>query len=160
MDMVWQMPNQNFRSYCCGGVAILWKSSLPVTPVTAPQSDQIATVQVPIHDDTSLLIISVVPVPTADLSTNTYKEYLIELENAISVCQSDRPVLVLGDFDAHLGSLCGVRGSGDVNAHGQLLMDLICHTNLYTVLKSHCNRSSVHLLQWQPPHHCRLLSAR
>ena len=102
---------------------------LPVTLVAALQSDQIATVWVPINDDTWLSIISMY-LPTADLSTNTYEEYLIELENAISFLQFDGPVLVLGDFNAHLGSLGGIQGSGDINAHGQLLMDLICHTNL------------------------------
>ena len=120
----------------CGGVALLWKSSLPVSPVSALRSDRIAAIQVSINYNSSLSIVNVY-LPTTDCSSDTYNDYIIELENAISILQSDGPVLVVGDFNAHLGEAGGVRGHGSMNAHGQLLMDLICRTDLYAVSLSH-----------------------
>ena len=73
----------------------------------------------------------------SDFSTNTYEEYLLQLEKVTAVLQSDGSVLVLGNFNAHLRSLGGTRGSGDINAHGQLFMDLTCRINLYTVALSY-----------------------
>jgi len=43
----------------------------------------------------------VIHLPTTDSSSEIYNEYLIELQN-ISVLQSDGPVRVTGDFNAHL----------------------------------------------------------
>ena len=71
--------------------------------------------------------------PTTDCSCDIYKEYLIELENTISALQSDGPVVVMGDFNAHLGIGGGIRGLGDINVQGQMLMDLICRTEMYAV---------------------------
>lgn len=114
----------------CGGVGILWKSSLPVTPVTTMNSDRFVAVQISTGGGSSLSVIGVY-LPTTDCLLDVYREYLIELESSISTLQSDGPVLVVGDFNAHLGTLGGTRGTGPSNAQGQLLMDLMCRTNLY-----------------------------
>ena len=121
-----------------GGVAVLWKSSLQVSPVTAVKSDRCVAIQVCLTN-CSLSIINVY-LPTSDYPLDIFKEYLHELENTISALQSDGPVMVLGDFNAHLGSLGGQRGIGEANPQGKLLLDLICRTNLFVA--SLCSISS------------------
>ena len=122
----------------CGGVAILWRSSLSVSPVTAVNSDRCVAVQVHLTD-CSLSIISVY-LPSSEYPLDVYKEHLLELENTISALQSDGPVLVTGDFNAHLGNMGGPRGIGDMNTQGQLLFDLISRTELFVA--SLCHTSS------------------
>ena len=41
--------------------------------------------------------------PTTDSPLTLYKECLQELENVIFSLQTDGPVLVMGDFNAHIG---------------------------------------------------------
>ena len=74
---------------------------------------------------------------STDQPLHIYKEYLHELENAISALQSDGRVLVTGDFNAHLGSLGGSRCSGITNTQGQLLFDLMCRTNMFAASLCH-----------------------
>ena len=72
--------------------------------------------------------------------TTRLKEYLHELENTILALQSDGPIMVLGDFNAHLGCMGGPRGMGEANLQGKLLLDLMCRTNLFAA--SLCSISS------------------
>ena len=118
-------------------MAVPWKSSLRVSPVTAVKSDRCVVIQVCLTN-CSLSIINVY-LPTSDYPLDIFKEYLHELDT-ISALQSDGPVMVLGDFNAHLGSLGGQRGIGEANPQGKLLLDLICRTNLFVA--SLCSISS------------------
>ena len=43
-------------------------------------------------------------------------------------------VIVLGDFNAHLGQLGGARGVGEANVQGVLLNDMFSRCHLNTVL--------------------------
>lgn len=43
--------------------------------------------------------------PSTEYPLDVYKEYLLELKNTISALQSDGPVMVTGDFNAHLGDM-------------------------------------------------------
>ena len=56
-----------------------------------------------------------------------------ELERVISEFSLLGPVVVLGDFNAHLGSLGGVKGLGDPNVQGVLVSEVMEHCNLSTV---------------------------
>ena len=51
-----------------------------------------------------------------------YSEHLIELERVISEHQHYGPVVIMGDFNAHLGTLGGVR---EPNQQGILLHQLL-----------------------------------
>ena len=57
----------------------------------------------------------------------------MELERLISDQQQQGPVIVVGDFNAHLGTLGGHRGVGDPNQQGMLLQQLITRCNFYAV---------------------------
>ena len=58
-------------------------------------------------------------------------DYPVELESVILALQSDGPVRVTGDFNAHLGCMGDLRGVGSMNVYGQLLFDLMGCTNLF-----------------------------
>lgn len=90
----------------CGGVGILWRKSLDVIPMTDIQSDRICGIHIKkTSEDNNNVWISVIGtyLPCLDLGTELYCNSLIELERIIS--KSDRwgPVIVAGDFNAHLG---------------------------------------------------------
>ena len=53
--------------------------------------------------------------PGSDMGMECYSEHLIELEWVVSEHQPDGPVIVMGDFNAHLGTLGGERGMGQPN---------------------------------------------
>ena len=59
----------------------------------------------------------------SDKGIETYQEHLAELERCISESSLLGGVMVLGDFNAHLGSLGGIRGCGDSNVQGVLVSD-------------------------------------
>ena len=66
----------------CGGVAILWKASLPVSPVATISSDRITAVQLSICHGTSLSVVGVY-LPSSDCPIDVYSEYIEELESTI-----------------------------------------------------------------------------
>ena len=58
---------------------------------------------------------------------------MVELERIISVSALLGPVVVLGDFNAHLGTLGGERGKGSSNLQGMLLSEVMDRCNLSAV---------------------------
>ena len=114
----------------CGGVALLWKSSLSVTPIVALKSDRMVAIQLTIDANTCLAVIGVY-LPCSDRPIDCYREYLTELESAICMLQVDGPVIVVGDFNAHLGEALST------NTQGHMVMDLCYHHDLYPVSQSH-----------------------
>ena len=69
----------------------------------------------------------------ADMGIDCYGEHLIELERLISEGQQLGPIVITGDFNAHLGTLDGVRGQGSPNQQGILLHQLLVRCKLYAV---------------------------
>ena len=45
-------------------------------------------------------------------------------------------VVVMGDFNAHLGALAGAQGQGDPNTQGVLLEEILKRCELYAVSQS------------------------
>ena len=64
----------------------------------------------PSSSDVSEITILGVYFPCSDLSTECYSEHLVELERLISDRQHFGPVIITGAFNAHLGTIGGVRG--------------------------------------------------
>ena len=62
----------------------------------------------------------------------------MELERIVSESAVLGPVIILGDFNAHLGSLGGPRGRGPANAHGVLLEEFM----------GRCSLSATSLCSW------------
>ena len=111
----------------CGGVAILWRNHLHVTPVSNISTDRFQAIQIP-YLNTQVLSIVGVYLPSSDHPVQEYVDCLAELESVISALQADGPVIIMGDFNAHLGN---VDNSGTHNQVGELLFDVVCRCNLY-----------------------------
>ena len=87
----------------CGGVAILWRNTIKVIPAPT-HSDRFVAIQVPTSNFT-LTIIGVY-LPSTDHDISEFTEYLHDLESFVSATQATGPVIVMGDFNAHLPIVC------------------------------------------------------
>ena len=63
--------------------------------------------------DSSLVSVIGVYMPCSDQGLECCRDRFIELERDISESSLLGPVVILGDFNAHLGSLGRVKGLGD-----------------------------------------------
>ena len=76
---------------------------------------RVCAIRLRIEDGDSLhLTVIGVYLPCSDKGIDTYQEHLVELERVISESSMLGAVIVLGDFNAHLGQLGGVRGVGEM----------------------------------------------
>ena len=75
--------------------------------------------------DRSLVSVIGVYMPCSDQGLECYRDHLIQLERVISESSLLSPVVVLGDFNAHLGSLGGKKGQGDPNVQGVLVSEVM-----------------------------------
>ena len=76
-----------------------------------------------------------------------YSEHLIELEWVVSEHQPHGPVIIMEDFNEHLGTLGGERGTGQPNQQGILLHQLITRCNLYAVSLSSLSQGPAYTFQ-------------
>ncbi len=101
-----------------------------MTPVTSVISDRILAIQMPLPNSQTLSIIGVY-LPSTDHPVLEYTDYLIELESAISALQAEGPVVIAGDFNAHIGALTRGHSEDAPNQVGHLLFEVICRCDLY-----------------------------
>ena len=104
----------------CGGVAFQWNSSLCVSPVTTT-SDRVFAVEIELSGITLTVVNVYFPAYGCD---EEYRECLSSLDDIVS-SHSSNPMLIAGDFNAHLGHLGGLRGHGSPNQQGLLLKQMI-----------------------------------
>ena len=93
-----------------GGGNTLGGKSLDVTQIYDIQSNRICGIRVrkALDDDTWISILGVY-FPCLDLGIDLFHDCLVELERVISESECLGPVFVVGDFNAHLGSMWGPR---------------------------------------------------
>ena len=116
----------------CGGVGILWRKTLDATPISCISSDQISGICLKLTSpEPAEFTILGVYLPCAGQGLETYCEHLIELERLVSEGQRLGPVLIAGDFNAHLGPLGGTRGQDNPNQEGIILKQLLDRCELY-----------------------------
>lgn len=77
------------------------------------------------NNNVSTVSVIGVYLPCSDQGMDCYRDHLLELERIISDSILIGPVIILGNFNAHLGPLGGVRGSGNPNIQGILLADIM-----------------------------------
>ena len=126
----------------CGGVGIIWKSSLFMNNVPI-DSDRIVAVQLTVSNSAKISIIGVY-FPNTDNSLNVYKEYLCELENVVYALQRSGPVVIIGDFNVHIGKGYSICANCQTNPQGHLLLDMIDRTGHYAVSLSDLSRGPTH----------------
>ena len=126
----------------CGGVGILWKKSLNVgVSRKISASDRICTVDISLscQSPDTLTLVNIY-CPSADHNEAEYAQCLQDLEEL--VCMHDLEtcaIIIAGDFNAHLGTLAGPRGTGTPNSRGLLLKQLIDRNSLFVA--SHSQQS-------------------
>ena len=88
----------------CGGIGILWHRSIAATPISGIKSDCVIRIRF-LMDDGDRSVVSVIGVylPCLDQGVDCYREHLVEFERVISESELQGPVMLLGDFNAHLG---------------------------------------------------------
>ena len=90
------------------------------------------SVQLSVSNSTTLSIVGVY-FPTTDNPLNVYKGYLCELENVVYALQRSGPVVIIGDFNAHIGKVYSNCVNCQTNSQGHLLLDMIDRTGHYAV---------------------------
>ena len=84
------------------------------------------------HTFISKLVIVNIHCPSADAILVDYEQCLHNLEEVVnSHLHESTAIVIAGDFNAHLGTLAGPRGSGPPNHRGILLKQFIDRNNLF-----------------------------
>ena len=85
--------------------------------------------------DDSRALVSIIGVymPCLDKGSDCYRQHLLELERVISESVLFGPVVILGNYNAHLGFLGGERGEGNPNLQGVLLSEVMSRCNLSAI---------------------------
>ena len=118
----------------CGGVGVMFRKSLNVSPISNVSSDRICGIRVHLTSpELSCITVLGVYLPCADQGMDAYCSALLELEHLISTSSSHGPVMIAGDFNAHLGPLGRPRGLGTPNQQGVLLHQLVNRCDLYVI---------------------------
>ena len=119
-------------------MGILWRKSFGVTPISDIQSDIIYGVRVKrtTDDDQTWISILGVYLPCLDMEVELYRDSLVDLERVVLESQQWGPVIVAGDFNAHLGPMCGPRAHMSPNVQGVLLSEVLDRCKLHAVSMS------------------------
>ena len=136
------------RSRGYGGVGVLWRKSLDVFPISDIVFDRICGIKMKKDGETWLSIIGV-SLPCADLGMDYYRDTLVDLEKIISDFTILGPVVVAGEFNAHLGKLWEPRASSTANCQGLLLGKLLNRCELHATSLSSTTSGQEGLNQWK-----------
>ena len=121
------------------------KKSLGASEISNINSDWICGICVKKSADKTWITIVGVYLPCLDLGIDLYRDCLSELEKVISKSECMGPVIVAGDFNAHLGSIWGPRVQCNPNLQGVSLE--ICWTDASSMLFS-CVSLQVYIQIW------------
>ena len=115
-----------------GGVAIFWGQSLArsVTPMKDIGTDRIIVVELAISENTIMYVIGVY-LPQATCKVADYDYHSSVLESIIEQCMLKGDVIVMGDFNAHVGvSELYTRGWGNTSKNGTRILSMCEGQNL------------------------------
>ena len=118
-------PRQNFVP-AHGGVAILWNKALSckVKPLRNLGTDRICAVE--LYTNSGCISVIGVYLPHAGHGLTEYQKHLDVLEHVIEQCSLGGDVIVMGDFNAHVGQEDQLpRGWGRTTANGRRLLDML-----------------------------------
>ena len=117
-----------------GGIGIMWHEGIGASPVERISSDQICAIRCSLDKSaTTVLTVIGVYLPCLDQGIDCYSSHLLELEKIICESQLLGRVMVVGDFNAHLGVLGGEKGRGKPNLQGVLLSEVMDRCRLSAV---------------------------
>lgn len=110
---------------------MIWHRNLCSTTISGSDSDHICGIRIKIKNSQQFLSIISVYLPCADLGADYYLECIVELERITEESKQLGPTIIMGDFNAHLGTLGGPWGRGDPNSQGVLLHELLQRCDLF-----------------------------
>lgn len=114
----------------CGGVGLLWRRSVNITPLSNVKSDRFCAAK--------LIILVKLPwwlyiYPALVTPTTTYFN---DVQSVISYCEDRGPTIICGDFSVDF------RARQPQNSRSRLLNDLVSHPYLYVVSQSSLSSGS------------------
>lgn len=117
-----------------GGVGMFWRKTMDahIEKMDNMGNDRTLVIRVRTANKRNLYIIGVY-LPSSNLSIHVYKAYIEELEEVFCQLQNLGTVIVLGDFNSHIGTLGGPRSFVSVNERGKILGHLIKRFDLKSV---------------------------
>ena len=126
LDSIWRRGK--------GGVGMLWRKSLDasITKLEDLGNDRIIVVQVRTADEHSIFIVGVY-FPSSNAAIHMYRECMDILEDIIHQLHHKGTLVILGDFNAHIGDFGGPRSFDSINEKGKELIELMQRTNFKSV---------------------------
>lgn len=117
-----------------GGVAILWRKSLSyqIEILDDIGNDRIICIRVNLSMSQHIYIVCVY-MPSSNVSLSNFKSHMERLEDVINQLFYRGKVVVMGDFNAHIGCHGGPRSFNRLNDKGRLLVDAMIRLNLISV---------------------------
>ena len=85
----------------CGGIGIIWRKSIQAIPLTNIVSNRLCAIQLRLNDASCVTIIAVY-LPSTNYAREDFVESFQELQSIVSACQSDGPVMIVGDFNVNV----------------------------------------------------------
>ena len=118
-----------------GGLAFFWRKDLNVSfeILEDMSSDRIAILRVTPRASQSFYILNVY-LPSSSESTSSYRTQTERLENILyELNVKENVIVIMGDFNAHIGDIGGPRCLRNINAKGIILKQLIGTFELQSV---------------------------
>ena len=124
-----RLNEQSDQTRGCGGVAILWKKGLSVLTLPCPNNGRVCGIKISSSVASNITVVGVYM--PSDGHTDEYQSCLSDLEEVLNTLPRSQPVVIAGDFNAHLGRLGDPKCNDTPNAQGRALKDLIDRNNLF-----------------------------
>ena len=126
LDSVWRRGK--------GGVGMLWRKSLDASIIRLEDlgNDRIIVVEIRTADHESIFIAGVY-LPSSNVAVHLYKECMVVLQDIIHQLYDKGTLIILGDFNAHIGGFGGARSFESINGKGKELIELMERNNFKSV---------------------------
>ncbi|XP_069134377.1 uncharacterized protein [Argopecten irradians] len=123
-------PENRFRRGF-GGVAMLWRKDLKVTPLIEDGNDRI--ISICIDTKSSYVYVIGVLMPSTNLAHQEFIDTVLCLNDLYDKYIEMGSVIVMGDFNAHLSKRCGIKNHNEANERGLVIEKFIQDHNLISV---------------------------
>lgn len=138
------------------GVGIAVKNNL-IKNITTPTGISERIISLKFNTAQGTVIVISAYAPTLSSSNDEKDKFYSDLQTCISSTARTDRILLLGDFNARVGSdhlawpdCLGPFGVGSINENGQRLLEL-CSANHLCITGSYFNSKQVHKVTWQHP---------
>lgn len=126
LDSIWRRGK--------GGIGILWRKSLDanITKLEDLGNDRIIAIQVRLSNNKMIYFIGVY-LPATNQPIEQFRKYSHDLKHVVNILHQQGAVIVLGDFNGHIGTHGGPRSFSAINNPGLEIIHLIKRMGLLSV---------------------------